>query len=409
MTQYLLRPLDTQFHRSGLPFDAAQDVETESIFPPNPRTVYGALRAWGFSHNSVFLSGSGPNPGEGPIKSVLGDKEGFGSLRMKGPVLCRIRKNGDGSEALLPLLAPPADLVREKYNRPVRVHLLRPDLACRPGWNLPDWVSPVRTAAAGRNLLESINDRWFLIKPGSLEAYLTGNIDNRRFHQNETIAASDVFQREWHLGIARSRGTKSVVPGYLYLAGHFRMVDKFFDEDHALWIEVGGDEELLPKEGVLRLGGEARPAGIAEHRGDTSSWYGSAELRKAVTACIAASGRFKLLLVTPGAFGGKSLCKALPDAVDLGGAASATLVGFCLPRPVLVGGWDIAGGREKRVQTCAPAGSVYFFQCDSWDNMTGQEKEITAGAWFDAFHGTSKAQAGDAAKEGFGLTLVGGW
>ncbi|GFP43398.1 hypothetical protein HKBW3C_02528, partial [Candidatus Hakubella thermalkaliphila] len=50
-----IRPLDTQFHRSGLPFDAGQDTEVTGLFPPWPRTVYGALRAKGFHKAAVSL------------------------------------------------------------------------------------------------------------------------------------------------------------------------------------------------------------------------------------------------------------------------------------------------------------------------------------------------------------------
>lgn len=36
MIHLFIRPVDTQFHRSGLPFDAGEDTEADSIFPPFP-------------------------------------------------------------------------------------------------------------------------------------------------------------------------------------------------------------------------------------------------------------------------------------------------------------------------------------------------------------------------------------
>lgn len=415
MTQYLLRPLDTQFHRTGLPFDAAQDVETESLFPPSPRTVYGALRAWGFIHCDETLGGEGPTPSDQEIKDVFGDKSSPGSLRLKGPVIFRVEQNLDGRETFIPLLPPPLDLVKDKESG--SVCLLRPDPNERPLWNLPNWLAPVQTGF-DKNVLESLDHRLFMGWPDNMVAYLTGNIDEERFYQNAVIDTDDAFRREWHLGISRSRQTKSVVPGYLYLAGHFRMVEEFFDSEHVLWIETNDDIGLLPKKGVLRLGGESRQAAIARLESDTP-WYGSVELKHAVIDVLAESGRFKLVLISPAAFGRDAgECTSLPDAIDRAtqrlclecgdaGQSYADLVGVCLPRPNPIGGWDIARRREKSMQACVPAGSVYFFQFSDWDKVS--DKNAIAAKLVETFHGTTALQSGVAAKEGFGLSLVGGW
>ncbi|MBF0529347.1 MAG: type III-B CRISPR module-associated protein Cmr3, partial [Deltaproteobacteria bacterium] len=59
-----IRPLDTQFHRGGLPFDAGEDTEADSFFPPFPRTLYGAFRAAGMLRSGGCLDFKSFRPGD---------------------------------------------------------------------------------------------------------------------------------------------------------------------------------------------------------------------------------------------------------------------------------------------------------------------------------------------------------
>lgn len=46
-----MKPLDTLFFRDSKPFSRGEDTWADTIFPPYPSTVYGALRTAWFKQN----------------------------------------------------------------------------------------------------------------------------------------------------------------------------------------------------------------------------------------------------------------------------------------------------------------------------------------------------------------------
>ncbi|MBN2032698.1 MAG: hypothetical protein JW836_05430 [Deltaproteobacteria bacterium] len=407
MTQYLIRPLDTQFHRTGLPFDAAQDVEASSQFPPSPRTVYGAIRAWVFSDKNIPFNGL-PQSGD-PVFTTLGNDKQYGTLAVKGPVMCRLSK-----VTLAAFLPMPADLVKLKNHRELR--LLRPDLEAKPGWDLAVSLYPVGTGST--EVVEANKNRF--LNPNYLKEYLAGSLGPENRYNNVTVEQGDVFRRELRVGIAREGATRTAKKGFLYRAPHHRLVHEQSDAEHVLWVEMDGHNGLLPEAGVIRLGGEGRPARISIMLPDPKTWYSEPSAVRNARDTVLKSGRFKLYLITPGVFGVEHKhCVALPDAVDPGSLSldleqaggkrvTAQLVGACVAKPIYLGGWDIRSRREKPHQACVPAGSVYFFCFHDWASI---DQEAAVAQVFRLFHGNTAIQKGDgnASKEGFGFTLVGGW
>ena len=82
-----LHPVDTWFFRDGTPFTAesAPQEDVDSLFPPHPPTVVGALRA-ALAHANEW-NGAAPWPPR--IRDVLGDGPDLGVLRFCGPFLLR--------------------------------------------------------------------------------------------------------------------------------------------------------------------------------------------------------------------------------------------------------------------------------------------------------------------------------
>ncbi len=97
---YEIIPNDTLFFRDGKPFTMGSETWADSIFPPYPSTVYGAIRSW-----LIFEKGGLKKFKEGEFKEELGTENEKGSLSIKGPFL---KKN---DEVFLPC---PLDLVKIK-------------------------------------------------------------------------------------------------------------------------------------------------------------------------------------------------------------------------------------------------------------------------------------------------------
>jgi len=62
---YKITPNDTLFFRGGMPFTMGAESWTEIIFPPNPSTLYGAIRTW-----LIFAKGSLKDFKEGRFKQI---------------------------------------------------------------------------------------------------------------------------------------------------------------------------------------------------------------------------------------------------------------------------------------------------------------------------------------------------
>ncbi len=406
MKHFFIRPIDTLFHRNAMPFDAALDSEAEGIFPTPPRTLYGAMRAWGFANKNVdFQSFSLPHD----VHKVLGDKDSYGDLRLLGPVICmRQRYHSDSYLFYLPF---PADVACQK-----------------DGGAMADCVrlSPKMIISDEGNSYYTRNDEIFEVEypaeytlsaSQGLRWYLSSTVSRGRMN----ILADQVrnaYLQEERIGIARERDTHAARDQYLYQASHYRMPDAKHGNVHdtyGLWIGVMNDADLFPDRGVMALGGEGRQAEITQIP-DLNLPWNSDEIVEVVKASIISTGRFRLYLLTPGLFQRNDKCTAYPNAVsdrklDLGNGVSADLISACLVQnTVHFGGWDIKNRWHKPLQRAVPAGSVYFFQINDWKAKSDNVHQDFAHSIMKKFHGTCALEGDDpAGKEGFGLTLVGGW
>ncbi|MEM2900984.1 MAG: type III-B CRISPR module-associated Cmr3 family protein [Thermoplasmata archaeon] len=83
----LLTQIDSWFFRDGRPFNMNEFSQSDinSLFPPNPQTVVGAIRAALARANGWNGCGSWSSE----IASWLGDGQNLGKLRFKGPYLMK--------------------------------------------------------------------------------------------------------------------------------------------------------------------------------------------------------------------------------------------------------------------------------------------------------------------------------
>ncbi len=360
--QICLRPVDVWLFRDGRPFTAGEDHAAETLFPPSPFTLQGAIRTKALADKGVdfvaFAQKRQPD-------SDVGFGENYGKLRLFGPLLMH-RREGKW-ERLIPA---PADLARKGDE----LLLLK----------------PLRKAPFVTNLPEALNLLWLKIAEPVKEAtgwlpesawgdYLNGRLPKR------LVRTEELFTMEPRFGIAIEPQAQTAQPAMLYQASFVRL-----KENAALWADVEGVS--LPSKGLLRFGGEGRAA-----------FYEEAQLPpfpQRLPINFSSGERFKVVLVTPAWFSGGWQ----PDGGDWQRMfrASVKLVAAAIKRPLRLGGFDIAKKVPKPLRTLVPAGSVYFFEAQEAFSLpqdfafteTPQEIRRNGGNW---------------AHIGLGRILVGRW
>lgn len=386
---WLFEAVDTWSFRDGRPFQAGEDATIESLFPPTGYTLMGAVRTAILRHHGVDPAAYGhraihraPEPSEASLHALLGDADSPGQVHLVGPYLYR------NSTWLFPA---PLDLVLAGSAGALALLRPGPPVVCDLGAVcLPHLVD----VAGGVKTLEG---RW--ISHRALVAALAGrpeDIDPADIYTpvgdapgtgSQTLAAW-----ERRIGLARNRERKTAQEGLLYSIAHVRP---------APGVRVAArvvlpQENLVPKGPVrVRLGGEGRQARVLVQRPDT--WPDAPPL-----AVEDGRVRFRLVLTTPGRFGGSWLPPGMARDTRDGTTVwrgelkgvRVTVVSACVGKAVRVGGWDMARGRPRPLVPCVPAGSVYF--CESQDPVDVVTR----------LHG---AQLGEDTAYGFGHVLLGVW
>ena len=308
-----LEPSDVWLFRDGKPFDAGADHRANSIFPPHPTTMQGAIR-----RKLLVLQGVDLDD-QGAVKTLVGDMTDLKNLQLRGPFVARCEANG-----VMPYFPCPADVVKADRD----VVQLTPGAANSFAANWPGGkeLSPIvyrggKKIDAGRYWLTA--DR--------LSAYLKGEPLN----EADLINEGQLFEREGRLGIGVDSDVKRPEEGLLYQAQVIRA------RDHVgLLVEVSGvDNTQWNRTGLLQLGGEMR-----------ATQYEVIDAPAVWPQSLAGEQRSKIYLATPACF-------------DAGWKSNQwVLAAAALGRYQTIGGWDVATQRQKAMRRYAPAGSVYYLE-----------------------------------------------
>jgi len=348
--QLFLEPVDVWLFRDGRPFDALSDHRAQSLFPPYPSVIQGAIR----SHHLVVKGVDLRN--EHQIASTVGTAGDFGQLRLRGPFLAK-RENGrlvrylpvpahaqpswDGCVALIP--QNPPDTVKTSVLTP---QLLWPKV-------------PPQKAALGQWFAET-EFRSFLrsSSPDPIKGAPEGWL----------------FQREVRPGIARNNQTRTTLEGALFEVEFTRP-----SENVGLLVEVEGYDGW-PNSGLMRIGGEGHGACFTQV--ETSSWPAPPDPLQP---------RFLVYLATPTYFtnGWK------PDKWERFFDGRVEMVAAAVNRFQSLGGFDWAANTHKPARRYVPAGAVYFFESDG-------KARLKPGL-------AQNAITDFGAEIGFGQILVGEW
>lgn len=375
-TWRFVQPVDTLSLRGNKLFGAAGDFG-ESAFPPKPSVMAGALRSLllaqapdeieGFARDKRRLT-------DAELDRILGLPDDPGSFSVRG--VFPACKDATGKVRLLMPL--PADLLVFEDGRVLRL------LGPQP---LPQGVSAslpaeLPLAAILRQPVAAKPEGGWLLSEEGIAAYLAG----QSVKAEHLVRQSDLWGREARVGIRLSRASRTAEERKLFTVEH--TVPRQPEHDGlavGLALQVEGVGARLPESGFLRLGGDGRSASFAPMPAPDLS---------APLEAIRQTGRFKLVLTTPGLFPG-GWHPPLPADIQ------AKLVCAVVPRFEVISGWDLAMWRPKTAERVAPAGSVYWFE--GFEGDPGKLAEwVQSGLWPHTHDATRRA-------EGFNNALLAAW
>jgi CRISPR-associated protein Cmr3 len=381
-----IEPTEPLLFRTGRPFTAGENTFAESLFPPTPETLQGALRAtiaiqWGQAQEppistpeSIFAHDA--------LTTLIGKREKggdtYGQFRITGMTLGRRNPSNTGTvERLFP---PPAHLMVTLESGSKRklqqLTFLRP-VEQEPGTtNMPaDYALPFPVLhdhkTAGKS--EPLTD-W--LTPSGLKSVLQGDLPRKS--DEHRVKTNEIYTHEPRLGIGMHDHAKTTREGYLYQVQMIRMQPGYgFVIDLACGEKRYGASETPPVQeqqrdashdlaflstGWLTLGGEQRAARFTVLKG-------SEERDEAPTT---KEGNL-LYFATPTYF----KQGWLPEDQSLIPSRPLSAV---IMRYQSIGGWYLdprsAGGGGKVMHRCVPAGSVYFF-----DQKVTVNRPLTEYGW----------------------------
>lgn len=317
-----IEPFDTLFFRNGKPYEAGSETYGESMFPPYPSVIYGALRTVYFSnHMSEFkLANTQNDPTNNlVIKNMyyaVGDNE-----YLPIPLDLVHIKNTDNKKKII-------EERQKKYETIcLRYHKLENSVS----------IKNISGTLGFDEQVEEINEG--IIDIDDFEKYMHGNtkkIYAKRF--------SDYISTEHKTSIAIDRNMHKSEQAKLYEIPLKRL--------NCVKICVEFDGIDIPEKGIIKLGGEGKAAKytkfdeILMNKPEFSGNY------------------FKLYLSTPAVFENGWLPKwinteTLEGKLD---ECDVKLVTACIGKYICIGGFDMAKIRPKPMRRAVPAGSVYYFK-----------------------------------------------
>ena len=352
-------PLDTLFFRDGKPFRMGEETWSNSIFPPNPSVIYGALRSAYFANHIDDLGKA--NEEDDPTKG----------LKIKG--IYYLIDN----DIYFPL---PMDCVKEKKDddddKPVKVSTL----SMRKNDNLSNCPTEYLLFDRENRKVENVTDG--LVRKSVFEKYLVNTLDNFSISK-----MSDYVISEPKIGIGISKKTGASDKSKLYRVDMKRLSYK---NNNKISILVNFFDDLnLPEEGIIKFGGEGKAARYNR--------YKEKDINIDFPKFKENANQFKIVLTTSAIFKNGWL----PDWID-----ETTLVGefnglkikllvAAIDKPIYIGGFDMKEKKPKPMFKAVPAGSVYYFEL-----INGNMEEVK-----NAFH--QKAISDVYSEQGFGIAYVG--
>ena len=318
-----IEALDLWLFRDGKPFDAGGQHLAQSMFPPFPSVMQGAVRSNQLVLKNVDLWD------KKEISKMVGTANDLNGLKLKGPFLACSENN------IITLFYPqPADAV----STDIQNHKIRPASPPEP---VP---SDILTSGSERYLLGFKEDlqkgeSGLWLSEDHLLRYLAGD-------EVEGIPSDQLFCFDSHLGIGMDYARKITETGQIYQVRYVSphkgvgLLLEVLSQDYSDW----------PESGMMRLGGEARAA--------TYTQVSVEPIPQLIDNYPKLPDRFKVYFTTPTWFekGWEPISwqKFFEGNLVLRTAA--------IGRYRSVGGFDMENSIHKPALRYVPAGSVYYFE-----------------------------------------------
>ena len=362
-----IEPLDVLFLRGNKLF-GDPGSHGESLVPPWPSAAAGALRSQVLAHDGVDLGAFAQGHVDHPS---LGTPKVPGSFALTAFTLAQQTSGG----SVHTLHAMPADLVVTKNNQAQTIQSLRPQ---SPSHGLQSSGTLVQLPVLAEAVRRKAETGLWLTQAG-WQSYLNGQLPNPA---TDLVNTGALWAIDSRVGIGMDAVTGSVEVGKLFTAQAVA-----FKPGIGFVASVRG--AALPEKGTLRLGGDGRGA---------SSQSVAYQAPNADMHAIAAQGRCRIVLTTPGLFAKGWLPNGFSQHSDghhwleLHGVR-ARLVCATVPRAETISGWDLARWQPKAALRAASTGSVYWLdQLQATPEALG--KLVESGLWSAACEDTQRRAEG---------------
>lgn len=362
---YFVEPLDVLMIRGNKSFGGAGE-HGEAVMPPWPSLFAGAFRSalLGTDAHQLARFSAGERLPDA-LGQALGTPAEPGEFRVTWLSLAkvverRITPQAVNSTYTIEAATPlPADLAA--FDDANVAPLVRMSPSPWPAGVRTGATLPLTALLKVRKQIKPHAGRW--LAGEHLAAHVAGKTPQA------TATTGDFYRRETRLGIALDAGSRTAADGALYTTEAVS-----FCPHAGFLVGISGDHGLVPKEGLLRLGGDGKGAR-----------YRRVDFTPPQAPLIPQGGRFRFILATPGIFAGGWL----PDGINYqpdgsyrlrGSGFSARLACAAVARHEVVSGWDLARWAPKIAQRVVPAGSVYWF--DELDGDPGKLATwVSGGLW----------------------------
>ncbi|WP_297987827.1 type III-B CRISPR module-associated protein Cmr3 [uncultured Anoxybacillus sp.] len=360
-----LRPIDTFFFKTHQVTEAGEHTVMESMFPPRPSTIYGALRAaYIHAHTSFDDFEQGAND---HVRTWMGTPKSHGNFQLQ---YCTLFRN----EPFLPL---PLDyqLIEEDGN--ISAHPLQLSKDNR----LSSVSNPWRLTATRRAKTKDTKHHYVGMNHWK-QALLKGS------SMTDVVSLSAVVISEEKVGIQLNTYARTTEGGQLYRATHYRFHDGW---ELAAYMEHAPDFSNVS---FARIGGENRPW-VIQQRNDSFSLWNEKE-KEDIANRIRQTKKAKIVFLSPAIFAGGARPRQFDgEYVTLPNGLKVKWLIGAIGRPELYGGWDIVRHRPKERMPMIPAGSVIYVQIEREEHIP-YLMELASGMHF----------TDENAHEGFGFAIM---
>ena len=406
---YYVRPTDSLFVRGNLAFGDSGEHGT-GLMPPPPSLFAGAFRSALLGQSAEQLAafvnhGRCTNPA---LAQCLGTPTAPGEFRITWLSLAaEPQPSGTGAalapEAISPL---PTDLLMLGKTF-ARLEPRAIALGVQSAGDLP-----LRATLVSSKQEKPMSGMY--LRDKGMALHLQGTVPEK----SHSVDGKHVFQRDPRLGIGLNADSRTAEEGLIYTTEGFAFSPRYANDtgkgtapfaSTGFLVGIQGAADLLPDQGVLRLGGDGRSAHYRKVAYIAEPTAAPAPLATHAPTTVASKKQFRLLLQTPALFSQGWLPEGVTQQDSgryqlQGNGFSARLACAALGRREVVSGWDLHAWAPKPAQAAVPAGSVYWF-----DEFAGDPGKLAAwvqaGMWpdnLDTLQQTRRA-------EGYNRALLGCW